>query len=127
MPTLDVTDVLLSPEFCDEINYVRRKQTIPGPGRVVVKAYNLTTLGVITIGSLNDNPQEADQQHATNMITVHSIVRLLDNAKGYQPDLVYYNCQTYLVRKAYNWSRYGAGFFAAECELQDLTSEAPDE
>jgi len=125
MPTLDVTDVLLSPEFCDEICYIRRKEVLPANGRVVVSAYNLETLGVIFIGTLGNDPQEADQQHASNWINVHSIVRLLDVAKGYQPDLVKYNDQTYIVRKAYNWSRYGVGFFAAECELQDLTSGAP--
>ena len=86
---------------------------------------DMETVGVVTIGSLRDNPQEADQQHAENWITVHSVDRLIGVANGYQPDLVFYQGQTYIVRKPYNWSRYGAGFYAAECELQDLVAEAP--
>lgn len=117
MPFIDVTDVLTDPDFADTITVKRRVETINGYGEAV---RDVTTIGgvsaVVTAGSQKPLERNADGQVQPNTITVHTMFRLLDARVGQQPDIVIYNAQEFTVKKVFDWSRYGGGFIAAECE-----------
>jgi hypothetical protein len=122
MPFLDVSDVLLDPMFCDEIHVIRRSEAVNDSGINETTETSLYPIGVITQGSPPSVNIEPDAQHAKGAITVHCVMRLYDVTQSYLPDLVVFNGNRYTVERAYNWSNYGAGFFAADCELVPLVS-----
>jgi len=123
MPLLDVSDVLLDPMFCEQLNITRRTQTVGSDGRAVITETILEPYGVVTAGSVEPLVRDEDYEHAKNNITVHAYgFRLLDPTEGYQPDIVNFQGKQYVVRKSYNWSQYGVGFTAADCEMLSLVN-----
>ena len=124
MPDLDVSDLILDPDFADSFTVTRQVQTVGTDGRVTITPSTLNLIGVVTIGSLQPFQQGEDYVNSTKVITVHCQERLIDPITGYSPDVVTYDGDTYLVKKTYNWSRYGRGFYAAECEQQSPVGAA---
>lgn len=116
MPDLDVSEVLLDPMFADTFSVTRQTQAVDSNGRSVLSTATFEVSGVVTIGSLQDFQQTTDYVNSNKAIVVHCQTRLLDPVNGFSPDIVLYAGDTYIVKKTYNWSRYGAGFFASECE-----------
>lgn len=127
MPQLDVSDAILDPDFAERINVQRRPYTVNSSGQVVIgTVQNLHPVAVVTQGSPHPLEQKPDDQVGKSSITVHAYkFQLYDvvtgKASSYQPDLVVYNGNHYLVVKVYNWSRFGQGFTMAEAELYDMT------
>jgi hypothetical protein len=124
MPDLDVADVLLDPDFCEQITVIRRVQAVSTSGAAFASnTQNLIITGVVTIGSMLALKRASDYELANNVITVHSQTRLQGpTANGY-PDIVVWKGNKYVVKRQSDWSHYGQGFTAAECELQDTTGE----
>jgi hypothetical protein len=124
MPMLDVTDVILDPMFCQMISVTRRQQVTNSNGQVSVVTQSLNPIGVITINTPNALAQEVDYTLGKGSIIVHCTIQLYDAVISYgtpyQPDLINYNGNPYIVTKAYNWSQYGRGFTMSECELYTM-------
>lgn len=117
-PMLDVSDVLLDPMFAQTIVIMRRAQTITTGGLAVDTDTTLNTIGVVTISG-NKYALEPDLEREQDNITVHVRVPLRGPANGYEPDVVVWQGNRYTVVKALDWSQYGAGFYAADCEMLD--------
>jgi hypothetical protein len=125
MPMLDVTECLVDPMFCENISVTRRAATVGNDGLNSITTSTVPIIGVITIGGLEDYAIETDAERAKDRIVVHSITRLLEPSDGYLPDLVPFDGKQYSVRKVYNYSHYGAGFYANECDIINTTLESP--
>lgn len=125
MPFIDVTDILMDPDFADTINLVRRAETINGYGESVVAETVTAISAVVTAGSQPKMERAPEGQRQPNTLTVHTTTRLVAPADGHQPDMIEYNGRRFVVVKVYDWSRYGAGFFAAECSSVDYLETSP--
>lgn len=119
MPTLDVSDVLLSPEFLDTSLTVKRNaQTVDDDGF----ASNTTTVtpfgGVVTV----DRSLEARRMQAGQVISgailIVTVFRLTSGNTGIDADIVTYRGREYRVTFVDPYTAYGAGFVQAHCELQ---------
>ena len=119
MPTLDVSDVLLSPEFLDTTLVVKRnEQTVDEDGF----ARNTTTEtpfgGVVTV----DRSLEARRMQAGQVINgailIVTTYRLISGNTGIDADIVTYRGRDYRVTFVDPYTAYGAGFVQAHCELQ---------
>ena len=125
MARINVTRVLRNRNFCKTLNVTRRASTVTEQGLTAIVETTLTPLGVVVAGSVPPFVQDTDYQHARNTITVYTQERLLDPALSHQPDIVNESGNRYIVRRVYDWSTWGSGWYAAECELLDLeTSDA---
>lgn len=123
MPDLDVSDILLDPDFAEIITVNRVVQTIGNDGIVVSTPATFTPVAVVTIGTPKDVIRTDSYEIGNNMITVHTrAFRLIQMSPGYQGDIVVWGGDSYLVKKSYNWSHFGAGFTMAECELQQVAT-----
>lgn len=119
MPTLDVTDVLLSPEFLDMTLVAKRnEQTVDEDGF----PKNITTEtpfgGVVTV----DRSLEARRMQAGQVINgailIVTTYRLSSGNTGIDADIVTYRGRDYRVTFVDPYTAYGAGFVQAHCELQ---------
>jgi galactose-6-phosphate isomerase len=116
MPTLDVSDIPLCVEFADRFDIIRRPETLSQSGRSVTS--QVTVPGLLgTIYPTGDQSlvRQADYQTGRRTITVVTNYRLQQEAPGYQPDLVLYRGNQFLVREIKDFSQYGQGFIEAEC------------
>lgn len=129
MADIDVSDLMLDPDFVDlaGITVIRRPETINSQGRSVV-ASPVTFVGVIaSVIPVPDAPmiRGPDQQNLPNLIEVHTKFLLRGVSSGFQPDIVVWNGDQFVVNKVHNYSKYGAGFVQADCSSMDHTDNPP--
>lgn len=119
MPTLDVTDVLLSPEFLDTSLVVKRsEQTVDNDGFAQNTVTQTPFGGVVTV----DRSLEAKRMQAGQVISgailIVTTYRLTSGNTGIDADTVTYRGRDYRVTFVDPYTAYGAGFVQAHCELQ---------
>ena len=120
MPLIDVSDLLTDPDFVQSIVITRRAQSVDNTGRGVESDSTLTIIGCVTIGPLDPMIFGTDATYSRKSIAVHTRAQLYDATTGFSADLVTFEGNTYVVKQVYPWNQFGRGFYAAQCELQDL-------
>jgi hypothetical protein len=122
MPLLDVTDVLLDPMFQDtSLTCTRQAQTIDANG-MASNAQTVTRFaGVVTNDTGDQLIRRADGSRIEGSITIHTRFGLIDGKIGFDADLVTWQGRQYTVVNVRDWSTYGRGFVAAQCELIPLS------
>lgn len=116
MPLLDVTDVLLDPDFCETLTVTRSTQ-----GGIVdhVPAFTAATLSITAVvqpAGSNDLQRLLDAEYTRGGVTVFGYgadVLQVEDTFMWQGD-------TYTVIGTDDWSRYGAGFVKATAAKTSL-------
>lgn len=129
-PTLDVSDVLLSPEFADEFKVVRRVQAVNTHGEPYILSTRVFTrregcVGVLTPSGENSLVRADAYEAQSNSLQAITKFRLQGATKDGQvipetqwlPDLIEWQANHYIVRTTNDYSRFGAGFIVADCLL----------
>ena len=117
MPTLDVTDVLFDPDFCDFNLWVtRRAQTVDEDG-----------IGVVTGDRSLENRRMQAGQVISGAILIVTTERLTQGQTGRDADIVTYQNRDYRVTFVDPYTAYGAGFVQAHCELLPFDGGDPVE
>lgn len=114
MPNLDVSDVLLDPDLADRFTVKRRPAGTNAHGRVETTPEIIPrVLGVVTAASPTDLERLDDNQRMGRNLSVVTKFRLRGPATGYQPDIVLWYGNDYVVKDVQPYPQYGAGFIQA--------------
>jgi hypothetical protein len=131
MPFLDVSSLLLDPDFAQRLTIERRTDQVGANGRTVQTPQIITPkpIGVVlpvdtAIGgnALERNP---DEQHRGAALEIITKFRLQGPAPGFQPDVLVYEGNRYIITIVNTLSKYGAGFIRAECSSMDSVDNPP--
>lgn len=117
MPLLDVSDILLDPDFADlALTVTRSAQTIGDNGRAVVSQRAQRFGGVVTQDAGTVFERFPDAARITGSIIIHTTFKLRVAGPDYDADIVTdADGQRYTVNAIKNYARYGAGFVVALC------------
>jgi galactose-6-phosphate isomerase len=140
MPFMDLTDVLCDPMTNDTFTVIRRQQSVGNNGVVASTNTTITPLiGVVAaVGNQSPVRDEAFRNQAKSIQVITTFrLRPVTTQKGndYMPDLVLWPIADqfgmpavgdyYMVQQISDYSRFGAGFIAAECSSYDFVDQAP--
>lgn len=120
MPLLDVSEILLDPDFYSVFKVIRRLEVVSSAGRAQFTPYSWQAIGnVQTVGD-NSLVREEAYSMQQKTIKVYTKFRLRGvsvqiNGKTWQPDLVFWRGEYFLVKTVEDFSEYGAGFVESEC------------
>lgn len=124
MPLLDVTEVLLDPDFVDFSLVCRRQiQTTDDDNFPINTPQEIPFTGVVTVDRSLEARRMAAGQNINGAILIVTQFRLTQGSKSVNDgpnldaDLVNYNGGLYRVTFVDPYTRYGAGFVQAHCEL----------
>lgn len=122
MAFLDVTDILLDPDFMDTGLLCRRMtQTVNDQGRAENTPTDTPFAAVVTSDSGDVLTRGSDGSRITGSITLHTAFRLRDGGDGADADEVIWQSRTYTVAAVNDYSHFGRGFVAATCDLKPLS------
>ena len=121
MPLLDVSEILLDPDFVDSLVCARQTQTVDDDGIATDTPTTTPFFGVVTNNTGDLLMRLAEGSHINGSITVHSRFLLQAGSDGQDADIVTWNGRSYTVTNVGDWSRFGIGFTAANCELIPLS------
>jgi len=123
--TIDVTDILVDAELTDTFTVIRRKETVDVHGRSsVVETKYPNTIGVVTAVSPNDLDRQDGYQVMNRSISIVSNFFLQGEVTGYQPDLILWRGNKYIVKTVDPYPQFGEGFMQAEAMSEDRTDTA---
>lgn len=122
MAFLDVTDVLLDPDFMDTgLVCNRMTQTVDDYGRAQNTVAATPFAAVVTSDKGDILHRNADGSRIIGSITLHTTFRLLDGSLGQDADEVVWAGRTYTVVNVNDYSHFGRGFVCATCDLKPLS------
>lgn len=125
-PTLDMSDVLASPEFNDSIRVIRRRQVTSNTGRV---SYVDTTFddvaAVICSATPNDLERLPEAQRTYRTLSVVSRFKLQATSPGYNADIIVWQGDSYVVAALDPYQRYGNGFVQVLAQSMDSQDRSP--
>ncbi|HDR9199284.1 TPA: hypothetical protein QDB48_000555 [Burkholderia vietnamiensis] len=122
MAFLDVTEVLLDPDFMDTgLICNRMAQTVDDHGRAQNTAASTPFAAVVTSDKGDILHRKADGSRIIGSITLHTMFRLMDGSSGYDADEVEWSGRTYTVVNVNDYSHFGRGFVCATCDLKPLS------
>ena len=132
MPAVDVTDIVLDPDFSEALTVYRRAQVIDNYGVAQTTPTLVTPAPYGVVEPQGDDNLEFDEdyQDLPQVIEVHTPFRLRSAGKdtlgnSFQPDVILWNDTHFLVMFVANWSRYGRGFIRAVCASTDSIDLVP--
>ncbi|MBY4733984.1 hypothetical protein K6V90_25935 [Cupriavidus pauculus] len=122
MAFLDVTDILLDPDFMDTGLLCRRlTQSIDVRGRATNTPTDTPFAAVVTSDAGDVLTRGSDGSRITGSITLHTPLRLRDGGDGADADEVIWQGRIYTVAVVNDYSHFGRGFVAATCDLKPLS------
>ena len=128
MPTLNVTDVLFDPDFCDFNLWVtRRVQTVDEDGIGSDSEVKKQFAGVVTVDRSLENRRMQAGQVISGAILIVTTERLTQGQTGRDADIVTYQGRDYRVTFVDPYTAYGSGFVQAHCELLRFDGGIPVE
>lgn len=127
MALLDVTQILTDPDLVDIFDVIRRQETVDNTGTSVVTPTTFSrVIGVVTSIGPSSLDRSENYQTFTRSISVVTKFPLRGETTGYQPDIVYWRGDSFVVKAIDPYPQFGPGFWQAECTSMDKTDAALD-
>ena len=121
MPQLDVSDVLLDPDFMYPGIICKRTEVIVGNnGRPQETTTSIPFNGVVTTNNGLNMDRRADGTLIKGAINIHTQFALTSGDAKTKADEITWKGKTYIVSQVLDNSHYGQGFIKATCELKPL-------
>lgn len=127
MPDLDVDDILDDPDFCDTSLVCHRQvQTVDKHNYPVNTPVDIPFSGTVTVDRSLEAKRMAAGQNTTGAILIVTRFRLTQGQVAAETDpeldadIVTYCGRDYRVTFVDQYTRYGAGFVQAHCELMNM-------
>lgn len=134
MPFLDMSDVLMDPDFLDTSLICHRQvQTRDADNFPINTPHEIPFSGVVTVDRSLEARRMAAGQNIGGAILIVTQFRLTqgqpatDTSAALDADTVIYNGREYRVTFVDPYTSYGAGFVQAHCELVDFDGGIPIE
>lgn len=122
MPSFDVSDIILDPEWLTtNLVCVRAAETVGADGVGVTTNKNTTFAGIVTNDSGDVLERQDGSTRTVGNIMIHTRFVLRESSAGYSADHVIWNGTEYTVAKVSDYSSYGKGFVAATCDLLPMS------
>ncbi|WYX08221.1 hypothetical protein WJ973_23650 [Achromobacter xylosoxidans] len=121
MPLLDVTEVLLDPDFLDtSLVCTRQTQTTNEYGEAVNAQEAIPFSGVVTSDQGDILDRIAEGSRIKGSILICTKFTLIPGTAGRDADLVTWQGRQYTVSNVNDYTTYGPGFVEAVCDLIPL-------
>lgn len=126
MAMLDVSAALANPYTLDSFSVLRRQQTVNNYGEMKIDVVTTPNVrGVVYPESLNDMYRRGEAQTQTKTIVVITRFSLRGESETvdrveYQPDIIQWNGDNFLVIRVEDYSRFARGFIKVHATSTDI-------
>jgi hypothetical protein len=126
-PFLDVSEVLVDPDFADTFDVTRSPEVVNSFGESTVPVPQVIPgkIGVVTMASPNDLDRLPEGDNSSRTISIVTKFRLQGPSPGFKPDVVTWRGDNYVVKLVEPYVQYGAGFIQALAGSIDTQQAAP--
>jgi galactose-6-phosphate isomerase len=112
---IDVSDVLLDPDFTSPVCLIDRKNVVDNYGQNSIKEVPFETVGSIQPASGKVIARLPEAMRVANLSSFWVRATIIASAPGKYSSILVFNGQRYQVMTVFDWSNYGAGFTEGVC------------
>lgn len=122
MPSLDVSDVLLDPDFISKgLSCTRTAVVIGGNGRPQSTITNHTFNAAVTTNDGDKLDRKSDGTVIKGAINIHTRFALSEGNASHQADEITWQGREYIITQVFSNLHYGRGFIKAIGILKPIT------
>lgn len=121
MARIDVSDILLDPDFTSSFIIVNRVPTINSYGENTIVETEINTIGSVQAAGKETAKRLPDGVQLSNFITLFTKTEIIADASGKYVDQIKWKGRTYNVFQVLPWDNFGGGWYMVDCELQRVT------
>lgn len=126
MATLDVTELLSDPDFCDTVTITRKTEIIGSNGRPVITTETFPNVVVVVTAGHGDMLKRFPElTRVEGSVMVHTTFRLVAATQTTQADEMAWNGVNYRLAALNDWTNFGTGFVSAIFTMTDLLEASP--
>jgi len=132
MPFLDVSDIVVDPDFADVMTVARRGESVSaltGRSQTNEQVFD-NVIGTVTMQDPAALLRREDSDSAPRLIFIATTFAMRSVSSGFKPDVITWpkageeGSTQYTVLKCYPYPRYGAGMYEVVAESMHATDEA---
>ncbi|MGI4851700.1 MAG: hypothetical protein ACRYGR_07140 [Janthinobacterium lividum] len=124
MPNLDVSELLLDPDFCQAVIVERYAQSVTSQGLAATKSGQAQiSAAVVPAGSLDLN-RGADTEIIKGRIIAYTQFPLTAGSDGIGADVLFWQNRRYTVSSVDEYTQFGVGFVMATADLFSTHNQA---
>lgn len=122
MARIDVSELMLDPDFVSNFTIIERTPTVNGFGEnVLAESAPIPAVGSVQSPGKETLKRLPDGVSITNIKTVYIKRSLKADASGEYSDQVVWQGKRYNVISCLPWDNFGAGWFEVDIEMENKT------
>lgn len=115
MANLDVSDLLLDPDFVDRMLISRRTYTINDYGQNVLSEVLLPTVGSIQPANAKELTRVPDDLQQRDVRAFYVKAELITDGNGKYPDVLVFKAKRFQIISVEPWNNFGQGWNKGLC------------
>lgn len=115
MAEIDVTDLLVDPDFIDELILITRATTVNSYGENVVTETSTATVGSVQPASGKTLQRLPDALRVADVSSFWIKGVITADGSGKYPDLISFRGRRFQVQVVFDWTNYGEGWAEGTC------------
>ena len=119
MAQIDVSDLLLDPDFTDRVTLIRRAATVDENGETVFSSTQMRITAVVQAGDSETLERMPDGARLSDLITVYYRGVLTAERVGGYADVIVWGGKRFQVKEvAEDFANWGKGWTKASCMIE---------
>lgn len=118
MAQLDVSDVLLDPDFIDKISLVHRSTTVNSRGENILSETCFNTVGSVQPVTGKEFMRVPDDLRTSDVRSFYIKAEIISDGSCQYPDLILFQGQRFQILNVMPWLNWGQGWNQGLCVRQ---------
>lgn len=121
MGQIDVSGLLLDPDFVDPVVLIHRTPTVNSYGQNVLSEQSVQTFGSVQPASGRTLQRLPEALRVANVSSFWIQAGIVADGSSQYPDLISFKGQRYAVQVVFDWTNWGAGWCEGVCVREKPT------
>lgn len=121
MAEIDVSDVLLDPDFIDRLTLIHRTESVNSFGKNVLVESSVDTVGSVQPASGKDIKRLPEGLQSSDLRAFYIKAEITTDGAGKYPDIIVFNSKRFIVQLCEPWLNFGQGWNKAICVREDVS------
>jgi len=115
MALIDVSDLLLDPDFINNLSLIHRTATVSAQGKTELTEEEVATVGSVQPAPVKDIQRLPDALRMSDVRKFWIKAEILADGDAQYPDIIVFQGKRFQVISVETWLNYGAGWNAGLC------------
>lgn len=115
MAQIDVSELLLDPDFVDPVSLIHRTATVSAQGKTVLEETTVATIGSVQPASAKEMVRIPEALRMSDVRKFWIKAEILSDGDAQYPDIILYQGKRFQILNVETWLNYGQGWNAGLC------------